>query len=113
MAERWTISLDLAANLLYTLMLVLELFPHRSWFSPSDQHWHGDTTPGSGWSLPSSLSPPLHWRRNILDYHGQSPLVEGQLGFPLERQEIMASLGGEKCGKYMGGLFTIVSALEA
>ena len=68
---------------------------------------------GSGWSLPSSLSPPLHWRRNILDYHGQSPLVEGQLGFPLERQEIMASRGGEKCGKYMGGLFTIVSALEA
>ena len=47
----------------------------------------------SGWSLPSSLSPPINWCRNILDGQGHSPLVEGQLGFTLERREIMASLG--------------------
>ena len=57
----------------------------------------------SGWSPPSSLSPPFHWHRNILDCHGQPPLVKGQLGVSL----------GEKKGKYTGGLFTIVSALEA
>ena len=48
---------------------------------------------GSGWSLPSSLSPTINWCRNILDGQGHSPLVEGQLGFTLERREIMASLG--------------------
>ena len=39
------------------------------------------------------------------------PLAEGQLGFPLERREIVASLGKEKAGSTWGGLFTIVSAL--
>ena len=38
------------------------------------------------------------------------PLSEGQLGFPLERQEIVASLG-KKAGSTWEGLFTIVSAL--
>ena len=46
-----------------------------------------------GWSLPSSISPPISWCRNILDNQGHPLLVEGQLGFPLERGEIMASLG--------------------
>ena len=39
------------------------------------------------------------------------PLAEGQLGFPLERREIVASLGKEKAGSTWEGLFTIVSAL--
>ena len=39
------------------------------------------------------------------------PLAEGQLGFPLERREIVASLGKEKAGSTWEVLFTIVSAL--
>ena len=39
------------------------------------------------------------------------PLAEGQLGFPLERREIVASLGKEKAGSTWEGLFTMVSAL--
>ena len=39
------------------------------------------------------------------------PLAEGQLGFPLERREIVAPLGKEKAGSTWEGLFTIVSAL--
>ena len=64
----------------------------------------------SWWSLPPSPSPPIHWGWNILDGQGRSPLAEGQLGFPLERREIMASLG-EQAGSKWEGLFTIVSAL--
>ena len=56
---------------------------------------------------PISIS--LHWGWNILDGQGRSPLAEGQLGFPLERREIMASLG-EKAASRRKGLFTIFSA---
>ena len=52
--------------------------------------------------LPSSLSPPINWCRNILDGQGHSPLVEGQLGFTLERREIMASLG-KRAGNIIEG----------
>ena len=59
----------------------------------------------SGWSLPPSPSLPIHWSRNILDVQGRPPLAEGQLGFPLEGREIVASLGEEKARS------TVVSAL--
>ena len=49
----------------------------------------------------SSLSIP--WGKNILDVQGGPPLAEGQCGFPLERREIVASLGKREGGKYMGG----------
>ena len=42
---------------------------------------------------------------------GRPSLAEGQLGFSLERREIVASLGNEKAGNTWGVLFTIVSAL--
>ena len=47
---------------------------------------------GSGGSLPSYLPLLTNWCRNIPASQGHSPLVEGQLGVPLERREIMASL---------------------
>ena len=64
---------------------------------------------GGHYSPSPSLSIP--WGRNILDVQGRPPLAEGQRGFPLERREIVASLGKEKAGSTWGGLFTIVSAL--
>ena len=65
----------------------------------------------SGWSLPPSPSLSIHWGRNILDVQGRPPLVEGQGGFPLERREIVASLGKEKAGSTLEVLSTIDSAL--
>ena len=57
----------------------------------------------SGWSLPPYPPLPIHWGRNILDGQGRPPsLAEGQLRFPLERWEIVASLG-KKEGSMWGG----------
>ena len=55
-----------------------------------------------GGHYPPSPSLSIPWGRNILDVQGRPPLAEGQRGFPLERREIVGSLGKEKAGSTWG-----------
>ena len=80
-----------------------------------ERGWDGPGVEGGGPQV--DHYPPLHLSLSItagiflMSRDAPSPLAEGRLGFPLERREILASLGKEKAGSMWEGWFTTVSVL--